>query len=124
MGYSPARTHAYVASAARTATANFNPLNTPAFAAAVRFRISVTASAATPSVVYKVQGRTPAGAWEDLLASAAVTGTSETVLTVGRGLTAAANVTANGVVPSAVRLRAEHADADSITYSVSAEFFG
>ena len=124
MGYSPARIKAYLPSAARTATANHPSLNTPAFAAAVRFRISATASAATPSVVFKVQGKTPAGAWEDLLTSVAVTGVSETVLTVGRGLTAAANVTANGVVPSAVRLRAEHADADSITYAVSAEFFG
>ncbi len=122
MSYAPARVKRVFASAARTATVNSNPINVTG--SAVRFRISATAIVATPSVVFKAQGRTPAGAWEDLLTSVAVVAVSETVLTVGQGLTAVANVTANGVVPSAVRLRAEHGDADSITYSATAEFFG
>jgi hypothetical protein len=124
MAYAPSRTRTVFSSEARTADATSRAIENPGGATAVRFRVNVSAIAATPSVVFNVQGRTPAGSWETLLQSAAVTGTGDTVLTVGQGLTAAANVTANGVVPSAVRLFADHGDADSITYSATVEFFG
>jgi hypothetical protein len=108
--------------AARTATPTINAQKNKA-SSGVRVRISATAAADTPSVVFKIQGKTPAGAWVDLLASAAVTGISETVLTVYPGLTAAANVTASALLPANWRVTATHADADSITYSVVAELF-
>lgn len=109
------------ASAARTAT--------PAAMVAVRnpglrglvVVIDVTAVDSTPSVVFTVQGYdSVSGKYYTLLASAAITGTGTTVLKVFPGGTAAANLVANDLVPAAWRVIAAHADANSITYSVSA----
>lgn len=60
------------------------------------------------------------GATYTLLAGAAITATGTAVLTVGRGLTAAANVTANGVLPRTVRVSVSHTDTTSVTYTISA----
>jgi hypothetical protein len=124
MSYAPSRIQSVFASAARTASVNSNPINNPGGATGVRFRINVSADPAAASVVFTAAGRTPAGTWETLLVSPAVTAVGDTVMTIGQGLTAAANTVANNVIPSAVRLQAVHADADSITYSAKAEFFG
>ena len=83
--------------------------------------IDVTAISATPSVTFTIQGKDDlSGKYYTILASAAITGTGTTVLRVYPGLTAAANLTANDVLPGTWRLITTHGDADSITYSVGA----
>lgn len=112
------------ASAARTATANSSDLpNSDSRGAHIV--IDVSAVSATPSVTFKVQGKDPlSGSYYDILTSAAITATGTTVLKVYPGITAAANVAVSDVLPQVWRVRAEHGDADSITYSVSASLIG
>lgn len=107
-------------SAARTATANFAaPRNL--YHRGVTVVIDVTAAADTPSVVFTVQGRDPtSGKYYALLASAAVTEAGTTRLTVYPGITAATNAAASLPLPLEWRVNATAADADSLTYSVSA----
>jgi hypothetical protein len=105
------------ASAARTATSTST---IACESAAGFFVINVTAASATPSVVFTIKGVDPiSSATWDILASAAITGTGTTVLRVHPELTAAANTIAKDFLPQAVAVTATHADADSITYSVS-----
>ncbi len=89
----------------------------------VRVRINTSAVTATGSVVFKVQGKTPAGAYEDILSGVAVTAAGDSVLTVYPGLVAVANSVANAIVPRRWRVVATHANAVSVTYSASAELF-
>jgi hypothetical protein len=111
---------AVYASAARTATPTALDYDNPAHLGAVVF-IDCTAVADTPSVVFTIQGKEPLGdEYYDILASAAITGTGNTVLRVYPTLTAAANAAANHPLPRVWRVLATHADADSITYSVTA----
>lgn len=108
------------ASAARTA----DP--TPAVYAntghrGVQVVIDCTASADTPSVVFTIQGYSGVGDdYYDILASAAVTGAATTRLRVYPGFTAANNTVANDYLPPLWRVKAVHADSDSISYSVNA----
>jgi hypothetical protein len=105
------------ASAARTATATAT-FNTGSCGGL--FFINVTATAATPSVVFTISGQDPvSGASYTILTSAAITSTGLTVLRVHPQLSAAANTIAKDMLPAAVSVTATHADADSITYSVS-----
>lgn len=108
------------ASAARTATPDTVELEVAGYRG-LHLVIDCTDSAATPSVVFTIQGidRVSAKAYT-ILASAAITGAGTTVLRVGPGLTASANVVANDVLPPVIRILATHADTDSITYSVGA----
>lgn len=107
-------------SAARTASVNsddFENMN----GRGVKVVIDATAAAATPSVVFTIQGKDLAsGKYYDILSSAAITGTGTTVLTVYPGTTASANVVANDVLPRTWRVKAVAGDADSLTYSVGA----
>lgn len=83
------------------------------------FYINVTATDATPSVVFTIAGVTPNGsAVYTILESAAITATGLTVLRVSPHLTAAANTIAKDMLPSDLKITATHADADSITYAV------
>lgn len=108
------------ASAARTASTNsadFENMN----GRGLKLVIDVTAVGAAPSVVFTIQGKDPAsGKYYDLLASAAITATGTTVLTIFPDATVTANVSANDVLPRYWRVTAAHANADSITYSVGA----
>jgi hypothetical protein len=70
----------------------------------------------TINAIDKVSGKK-----STVLASAAITGTGTTVLKVGPGLTAAANLVANDVLPPNLEIDFAHADADSITYSAGLE---
>jgi hypothetical protein len=110
-----------LASAARTATTNgTDQPNTKHRGVIVT--IDATAASATPSVVFTIQGKDPlSGTYYTILASAAVTGISTTQLKVYPGITAAANAAVSDVLPTVWRVIATHADADSITYSVSAQ---
>src|SRR5688572_16303031 len=110
---------AVYASAARTETPTATTFVNEHGHRGLHLIIDVTAVAATPSVVFTIQGVSPLG--DDaytLLASAAITGTGTTILRVYPGLTAAANTVANDVLPAQWRVAAVHADTDSITYSV------
>lgn len=111
-----------LASAARTASVNTADLvNYNARGAKVV--IDATASAATPSVVFTIKGKDPlSGKYFTILASAAITGTGTTVLTVYPGVTAAANVSVSDVLPRVWRVEAVAGDADSLTYSVGVNY--
>ena len=82
--------------------------------------IDVTATSSTPSVVFNVDGFDPlSGKTWTLLDSAALTSTGTTILKVAPGLTASANAVATDMIPAIVRIAPIHADADSITYTVT-----
>ena len=107
-------------SAARTATEVSQVLSAEEATASV-FIINVTAASATPSVVFKLEGKDPTSeTFYTLISSAAITGTGQSILQIGKDLIAAANVTVNSILPAEYRITATHADADSITYSVGA----
>jgi len=109
-----------LASAARTATvdsADFINHN----ARGAHFIINVTAITATPSIMVGIQGKDPVSAgYYDLLVSTAITTTGITVLKIYPGITTIPNGAASDILPWQFRVRVEHADADSITYSVAA----
>lgn len=109
-----------LASAARTATPTKALQSNPG-ARGVQIVINVTAVGVTPSVVFTVQGYSALGAeYFTVLASAAVTATGTTVLRVYPGLVAAANLTANDVLPAVWAVDAVHGNGTTITYSVAA----
>jgi hypothetical protein len=109
-----------LASAARTATTNSGDVETRA-GRGVHVVIDATAAAATPSVVFTIQGKdATSGAYYTILAS--VTGVSTTVLRVFPGSTAAANLAANDCLPATWRVLATAGDADSLTYSVGCSY--
>lgn len=83
------------------------------------FVIDVTATAATPSVVFTIRGQEPLSnnVW-DILASSAITSTGTTILRVHPSLAASANAIAKDILPQSVVINANHADTDSITYSI------
>jgi hypothetical protein len=106
---------ALLKSQARTATINSDGVR------GAHIIISVSASADTPSVVPKIQGKNQlTGAWYDILTGAAITGTGVTVLKVFPGAPVTTNVSTNDFLPEKWRVRMEHSDTDSITYSVAA----
>ena len=105
-----------MASAARTATSTVSFVSG---SMGCLLFINATAAAATPSVVFTLQGVDPASdATYTILASAAITGVGQTILRVHPELTGASNTIAKDMLPHAMKLVATHADADSITYSV------
>ena len=111
-----------LASAARTASVNSADLDNP-YARGVVVVIDATASAATPSVVFTIKGKSTLGTdYWTILASAAVTGAGQTILRVYPGLTAAANATVSDVLPRVWRVEAVAGDSDSLTYSISANY--
>jgi len=107
-------------SVARIATTNSPDIGNLG-ASGVHIIIDVTAVTATPSVVPTVQAKDPvSGEYYTLLVGAAITATGTTVLKVFPSATAVANLAANDIVPELFRILMTHGDADSITYSVSA----
>ena len=112
-----------LASAARTASVDSADLTNYNSLHGIVVTIDVTAASATPSLVFTIQGKSSLGSdYYTILASAAITGTGTTVLRVFPGATAAANLVANDVVPRVWRVSVAAGDADSITYSVSANY--
>lgn len=116
-----------LASAARTASATSAKQYTPNIERAIFF-IDVTAAAATPSVTPSVRGHKPdpAATSDDtyaVLTGAAITATGNTVLQIGPGLTESANVIAADNMPPEWDFDMSAADADSLTYAVSAWIF-
>ncbi len=110
-----------LASAARTAT-NYSEILENDFWRGVKVFIDCTAKANTPSVTFAIQERDQVGGdFKDILTSAAVTDavTAPVVLTVYPGCVAVANTVLNEPLAREWRIKATHADSDSITYSVS-----
>lgn len=111
-----------LASAARTASIN-SPNQNNYNASGVIITIDVTAIVTAPSVTFTVKYfDTLSTKWVTLLTSAAITTVSTTTLKIRPGLTAVANLVANDVLPRIWRLEAVHANANSITYSCSANY--
>lgn len=109
-------------SVARTASTNSPDIRNDLGTGLV-LAINVSAVSATPSVVFTIEGKDIAsGKYYTILASAAQTGvtTNPLILRVHPQLTAAANTVAKDMLPAVWRVSATHADADSITYTVSA----
>lgn len=77
---------------------------------------------AAPSVVFTIQGKDPvSGKVWTILASAAIVAVGTTVLKVYPGLTAAANLVASDVLPPTWNVKAVHGNANSVTYTVTAQ---
>lgn len=111
-----------LASAARTASVNSADQRNYN-ASGLALTIDVTAITATPSVTFAVKYKDSlSGKYVTLLTSAAITAVGTTVLRIGPWLTAAANLVARDVLPVVWRVEATHGDADSITYSASANY--
>jgi hypothetical protein len=112
-----------LSSAARTATVD-SADQQAYFAHGVYVYLVVSAIADTPSIVLKIQGKLPDGTYIDLLTATAVTGTGTTVyllypVTCPPGV-APVTKSVCWPIPLNWRVRVEHGDADSITYSVMA----
>lgn len=87
----------------------------------VHIVIDVTKITDAPSVVPKIQGIDPeSGKPYDILVGDAIGTTGINVLKVYPGITGSAKVAANDSLPLVWRLRMEHGNADSITYSAGA----
>ena len=108
-----------LSSAARTATLNSGDIVN--YSKCIHVVIDVTVDPAAASIVPKIQGKDEvSGKWYDILEGVAITATGTTVLKVGPGIAASANVAASDMLPPIWRVRMEHADTDSITYSIGA----
>lgn len=81
--------------------------------------IDVTVAPGVDTVTFTLQGKDPAsGKYFTVLASAAIVAVSTVILRVGPGLTAAANLVANDILPRTWRLITTHSAATNFTYSV------
>ena len=110
------RQQTILASAARTADSNTQVTHS---GIGGKIIIDCTVDPAAASVVFTVEGIDPAsGKVFTILASAAVASVSTVVLTIHPFITAAANTAANDFLPENFNVWADHADGDSITYSV------
>lgn len=109
-----------LASAARIATNNsVNFTNTDY--RGCHIIIDVTVEVDTASITPTIQGYdSVSGKYYTLLVGNAITAVGTTVLRIYPGLSASANVIANDILPNKFRVLMTHADADSMTYSVSA----
>jgi hypothetical protein len=112
-----------LASAARTVTINSADLtnfNSPGVVVTVDVTVAGTGSI-TVSLQYK---DTLSGQYKTLLTSAAITTISTTTLVLFPGVTVAANLAASHPLPRIWRVNVVHNNANSITYSVSANYVG
>lgn len=108
-----------LASAARTATTT-SPAQTNHGWEALEVVI-VTSAGAAFSITPKIEAYDEASdSWFAILTGAVINTLTTTVLRVGRGLTAAANLVVNDLVPPRWRVVVTHGDATSVTYSVGA----
>lgn len=109
-----------LASAARTASVNSADF-TNHNAKGAHFIVDVSADPAAASITVKVQGKDPiSGNYYDILVSNAIVSVGTNLLKVFPGITTVANAAASDILPRTYRISVTAADADSITYSVSA----
>lgn len=85
------------------------------------FGFNVTAIGAAPSITPTIQGLDPVfNVWYNILVGSAIAATGYTVLKVFPGATPVANAVANDYLPATWRINIAVANADSITYAISA----
>jgi hypothetical protein len=110
-------THQVIApSAIRTADHAVPVVNTQG--KACHLVIDMTAVPGVETVTVTIQGKDPAsGKLYTILASTALVAVATTILKVGPGLTAAANLVANDVLPHDLVIDFNHSAAGSFTYS-------
>ena len=108
------------ASAARAATPTAVEIDTAGYDY-LALQLSCTLDAAAASVQVEIDYKDPlTGVYTTILAAAALASVSTQLLLVGPGIVAAANVSAQAILPDKIRITATHTDADAITYSVTA----
>lgn len=111
-----------LASAARTASVNTSDqVNYNARSIVVTIDITAIAVATTLTVAIKYKD-TLSGKYVTLLTSAALAVVGTTSLQVGAALPDTANLSANKAVPRVWRVEITNSDANSITYSASAQY--
>lgn len=109
-------------SSARTATTT-SPDFTLGHAGFGRFTIDVTVVPGVDTVTLSVQGLDRAsGKYITHLATTAISATGTTQLEIGPSIAAAANVSANKLLPETFRVVVTHSAATSFTYTVGAEY--
>ena len=113
----PGGNYQVVASAARTATPDTEEFTIGSDVDAIVLLINTSASS-TPSTTPKIEGvdRTSGAVWT-LLTGAAIAANGVVAMTVGTGVTAAANTAAGLPVPPVIRVTFTHGNANSHTYS-------
>jgi hypothetical protein len=110
-------------SAARTAAPTTMTSQNNLYAKGCLLFIGVTALTGSPSVQFILEGLTPlSGAPYFTIIEKTVTATGTYVLRVYPGFTAVANEAADGVLSTGWRVRAVHANGDSITYNVALQY--
>lgn len=109
-------------SAARTAAPTAYPLYTR-LAKGIIVAINVTARAGTASMTVAIQALDHgSGNWVSLLTSAAIASVSQTYLTYAPNSVVTANVSASGNLTDTIRILVTPADAQSLTYSIGADW--
>lgn len=112
-------------SAARTATPDSFEYEVQGGASALILVIDVTAIVTAPTITVTIAGvDRVSGKTYTILASAAIVAVGTTVLKVGPGLPATANVSTNDYLPPVFRVTVTHGNGNSITYSVAALLCG
>ena len=107
--------------AVTASTTNFDRSNWGA--RGIHLVIDVTARTSTSTLTVTIQGKDPvSGKFYTILASTAISAVSTVVLKVYPGLTAAANLAANDVIPSEWRVVATVASAGAITATIAANY--
>lgn len=93
--------------AAAAAATYLSPDLTNQFGHSVKCLVSITKLGASATLTVTIQGKdTASGRYYTLLASTALNSVSDTVLTVGPGLTAATNTIVNDVLPATWNVKA------------------
>lgn len=85
--------------------------------------MNATASASTPGVTPKIQGKSASGIYYDLLIGTQMTGTGTQVLKLAPGIGQVANGAAADRLPAVWRVVCTAIDSDSLTYSLDVELF-
>ena len=109
-------------SVARTADSNSADIDNIEDYQSAIIVIDVTLDPGTASVVFTVEGKDLlSGEYYEILEAAAIASVSTTVLHIGSGHVLANNISVGTRLPRVWRIEADHADAESITYSIGAD---
>lgn len=110
-------------SASRSAAPTGCVIGVPKGATELAVVLDVTAATAANTATVTISGcdRTSGKIWT-ILASAAKTSATTTVLRVSPNITASANLIAQDVLPSEIQIDVAHSDGQPITYSVGVHF--
>lgn len=121
-GYGGKAQTVVASSAARTSTFTSDDFVVP-YGKTLTLVIDITTGAATPAVTPSIRGITDGGIVYTVLTGAQITSTAaaQVVMRVGDGVAEVANLGTGIPLPEKWRVVMTHGDADSLTYSISAE---